>query len=150
MKTILLVVHVFLLVISLGSYAEQTAEPQIFTNVLSEQDTQKDSFEWGQLLTYYAGETEYSKDALSGVAIINPGMQIHPPHVHSEEEYLMVLEGSGTWSVEGEEFSAQAGDLLYAAPWDEHGIKNTGSTPLRFVFFKWNPKPVEAVEKPAE
>lgn len=118
------------------------------TAVVTGADAKVESFEWGRLLTYYAGESYSTQDALAAVAVINPGMQIHPPHVHAEEEYLMVLEGAGTWSVEGEEFPAAAGDLLYAAPWDEHGIRNTGETPLRFAVFKWNPKPVGPAPAP--
>ncbi len=117
---------------------------QISTAVVTAKAAKEESFEWGKLRTYYAGESYSSKDALTAVAIINPGMEIHPPHVHSEEEYLMVLEGEGTWTVKGKDFTAHAGDMLYAAPWDEHGIKNTGKSPLSFVVFKWNPKPVTA------
>ncbi len=125
------------------------ADPALIdTSVVTGAEAQVETFEWGRLITYYAGESYSTQDALAAVAVINPGMQIHPPHVHAEEEYLMVLEGAGTWSVEGEEFPATAGDLLYAAPWDEHGIRNTGETPLKFVVFKWNPKPVEPAPAP--
>jgi mannose-6-phosphate isomerase-like protein (cupin superfamily) len=109
-----------------------------------------ENFEWGTLVTYFAGNSYAATDSLTAVAIINPGMEIHPPHVHSEEEYLMVLEGEGTWSVKGETFPATAGDALYAAPWDEHGIRNTGDVPLKFVVFKWNPKPVSPMSQPGE
>jgi len=125
------------------------AEPAYFdTSVVAGAEAKVETFEWGQLITYYAGESYSTQDALAAIAVIHPGMQIHPPHVHAEEEFLMVLDGDGTWSVEGEEFPAEAGDLLYAAPWDEHGIRNTGKTPLRFVVFKWNPKPVEPAPAP--
>jgi mannose-6-phosphate isomerase-like protein (cupin superfamily) len=126
------------------------AEPdaEIDTGVVSGSDTAVETEEWGELLTYFAGESYSTQDALAAVAVINPGQEIHPPHVHAEEEYLMVLEGSGTWSVEGTEFPAKAGDMLYAAPWDEHGIRNSGKVPLRFVVFKWNPKPVEPAAAP--
>ncbi len=52
----------------------------------------------------------------------------------------MVTEGTGTWHLNGTEFKAVAGDMLYAAPWEIHGIKNTGDTPLVFVVWKWNNK----------
>ena len=113
-------------------------------------DAKAETFDWGTLVTYFAGDSYAATDSLTAIAIINPGMEIHPPHVHSEEEYLMVLEGEGTWSVKGEEFPAEAGDVLYAAPWDEHGIRNTGDEPLRFVVFKWNPKPVSPMSPPGE
>jgi mannose-6-phosphate isomerase-like protein (cupin superfamily) len=120
------------------------------TGVRTADAAQVETFDWGQLVTYFAGDSYAATDSLSAVAVIKPGMEIHPPHVHSEEEYLMVLEGEGTWSVEGRESPARAGDMLYAAPWDEHGISNTGTTPLKFVVFKWNPKPVAPMPAPAE
>ena len=75
-------------------------------------DAKSETFDWGTLVTYFAGDSYAATDSLTAIAIIKPGMEIHPPHVHSEEEYLMVLEGEGTWSVKGEEFPAEAGDTL--------------------------------------
>ena len=120
------------------------------TDVRAGSDAKAEIFDWGTLITYFAGDSYAATDSLTAVAIINPGMEVHPPHIHSEEEYLMVLEGEGTWSVKGEEFPAGAGDVLYAAPWDEHGIRNTGDEPLRFVVFKWNAKPVSPMPAPGE
>jgi len=108
------------------------------TQVVSKSDVKPDVQPWGQFLPYYVGDTEFTSGALTGVAEIKPGQEIHPPHKHIEEEYLMVLEGNGTWTIEGKDFPAKAGDILYAAPWVSHGIKNTGSTTLKFVVFKYN------------
>ena len=96
--------------------------------------------DWGVFYTYFSGETYGTKDVLTGVAVIKPDMQIHPPHIHAEEEYLMVTKGEGSWHLNGRDFPAQKGDILYAAPWDIHGIKNTGNQPLEFVVWKWNNK----------
>ncbi|WP_337843390.1 cupin domain-containing protein [Rheinheimera sp.] len=98
--------------------------------------------------TYFAGETFGTVDALTGVAVIEPGQEIHPPHVHAEEEYLMVIEGSGVWSLHDKELPAKAGDILYAAPWDSHGIRNTGTVPLKFVVMKWQSKGVPVPAQP--
>lgn len=97
-----------------------------------------DDADWGEFLLYSTEDTIGTRASLTGVAIIKPGEEIHPPHRHAEEEYLMVLEGEGTWSLLGEERTAKAGDMLYAAPWDIHGITNTGDVPLKFVVWKWN------------
>lgn len=120
------------------------------TAVVSEKSAHTESFKWGSLITYYSGETHGTKDALGATAIINPGMEIHPPHTHSEEEYLMVIEGSGTWTLGSKEFPAGVGDMLYAAPWDLHGIKNTGKTPMKFVVIKWNSKSVLPQKRKAQ
>jgi len=108
------------------------------TQVISAADVTIDDQAWGQFLPYFVGDTDFTSNALTGVAIIKPGEEIHPPHKHIEEEFLMVLEGNGTWTIGDDDFPAKAGDILYAAPWDLHGIKNTGSVPLKFVVFKYN------------
>jgi mannose-6-phosphate isomerase-like protein (cupin superfamily) len=130
--------------------AASAEAPGLATGVVDAATARSETFDWGELITYFAGDSYAATDSLTAVAIIKPGMEIHPPHVHSEEEYLMVLAGEGTWSIQGREFPATAGDTLYAAPWDEHGIRNTGTEPLRFVVFKWNPKPVEPMPAPAD
>jgi mannose-6-phosphate isomerase-like protein (cupin superfamily) len=104
--------------------------------------------DWGTLYTYFDGESYGTRDGLAAVAVIKPGREIHPPHEHAEEEYLMVLEGEGTWHLNGRERRARAGDMQYAAPWDVHGIRNTGRTPLRFVVWKWNTKGVAPAARP--
>lgn len=105
-------------------------------------DAGADQQDWGVFYPHFTGETPATRDMLTGVADIKPGQLIHPPHRHAEEEFLMVISGEGTWSLKGKEFPAAAGDILYAAPWDIHGIENTGAETLRFVVFKYNPQGV--------
>ena len=115
------------------------------TKVFTEDEVVKEELAWGTFTIYTPedGTSTYgTENMLTAVAEIKPGMEIHPPHQHSAEEFLFVIEGEGTWSVEGEEFEAKAGDLLYAYPWDWHGITNTGETPLRFFVVKWDNKGV--------
>ena len=111
------------------------------TSVITQQSATSEIADWGVFRKYFEGTTVGTKDVLSGTAEIKSGMEIHPPHTHEEEEYLMVLEGEGTWTINGESFPAKAGDMLYAKPWDSHGIKNTGDKTLKFVFWKWNARP---------
>lgn len=127
--------------------AEQRRAPQP-SAIVSQQQAQRQDFPWGTLYTYYQGESFGTTDGLAAVAVIKPGQEIHPPHEHAEEEYLMVVEGQGTWHLKGNESPAKAGDMQYAAPWDVHGIRNTGTTPLTFVVWKWNNKGVALPAKP--
>lgn len=131
-----------------GFAAEQAEVAGLASAVVSADVARTETFAWGTLITYFSDETYGTKDALAAVAIINPGMQIHPPHEHAEEEYLMVLEGNGVWHLQGRDFPAKQGDMLYASPWDVHGIKNSGDTPLKFVVWKWNNKGTDVPEKP--
>jgi mannose-6-phosphate isomerase-like protein (cupin superfamily) len=133
---------VLVLVCLTGMIFSRPAAQPISSAVVTAKDAKADNAAWGTFYTYYQGETYGTRDALNGVAVIKPGQEIHPPHQHAEEEFLMVIEGQGTWHLNGKTFAAQKGDILYAAPWDMHGIKNTGKTSLSFVVWKWNNKGV--------
>jgi len=119
---------------------DQKETVNITSDVLSRADISVETAEWGDFIKYFEGESYGAKNVLSGVADINPGQEIHPPHQHAQEEYLMILAGQGTWSLNGKTFPAKTGDMLYASPWDVHGIKNTGDEVLSFVFWKWDSK----------
>jgi hypothetical protein len=53
-----------------------------------------------------------------------------------------------TWHLDGKEWLARKGDVVYAAPWTMHGLKNTGDAALTYYMVKWNGKGVKAPEKP--
>jgi len=114
--------------------------PLLTMQVLTPSELAPVDEEWGVFVEYFSGESEGAKDILSGTATLNPGFEAHPPHRHAEEEFLMVIEGEGTWTLGDKDFPAKTGDMLYSAAWDLHGIKNTGDEPLTFVFWKWNSK----------
>ncbi len=77
-----------------------------------------------------------------------PEKQLQPPHEHAEEEFQHVISGSGTWTLNGKESPIKKGDLMYAKPWDMHGISNTSSDTLKFFVMKWvNKGVVKPVKK---
>ena len=128
--------------------ASAAASRLVQTQVISPSSAATSKEEWGSAATYFEGETAGLADLLSGTATIDPGLEIHPPHRHAEEEFLMVLEGTGEWTVRDRKFTAGEGDMLYAAAWDLHGIRNTGEVPLRFVFWKAHPKGLSVPPNP--
>lgn len=132
----------FLLPLAGLTAAERDAAGNLSSAVVTQDKAARIAYPGSIFYNYFQGETVGTTNALTGVAVIEPGHEIHPPHKHAEEEYLMIIEGEGRWVLNGREFAAKAGDILYAAPWDLHGIFNTGSKPLKFVVFKWSSKGV--------
>ena len=110
--------------------------------------SQSHKADWGEMRTYFRGETFGTKDAFAAVAVVEPGKAVHRAHRHVEEEYLIVDEGSGTWQLGGKTFPAHKGDMLYVEPWVYHGLTNTGDTPLVFTVIKFNSKGVELPPRP--
>ena len=104
--------------------------------------------DWGELRSYFTGETHGTKGVLTAVAVIEPGKFIHQAHRHVEEEYLAIVQGEGTWHLAGKEFPAQRGDIQYIEPWVYHGLENTGDAPLIFVVVKFAAKGVKHPARP--
>jgi quercetin dioxygenase-like cupin family protein len=105
---------------------------------------------WGEWRRYFRSQTHGTKDMVVLVITLKPGQAPHPPHRHAEEEFMILAEGTGTWTLDGKEIAARKGDVVYAAPWTLHGLKNTGDAPLIYYMVKWNNKGVKAPERPGD
>ena len=56
-------------------------------------------------------------------------------HVHDHhEEVIIVLEGDGTATIDGEVHPMHTGTIFYLAPGSRHQFINQGNIPLRFCF----------------
>jgi len=69
---------------------------------------------------------------------VPPGKAAWPYHYHTaNEESLYVLEGTGTLRIGSEEIAVGPGDYATfpVGPDHAHQIRNTGSTPLRYLCF---------------
>ncbi len=131
--------------------ATDAADPQppmLKSKIVRWDDAQPLRADWGELRFYFRGQTRGTKDVLTGVAMVEPGKALHRSHRHAEEEYLIVAKGSGTWSLDGKESPAKAGDILYVEPWVYHGLTNTGDEPLFFVVVRHNAKGVTVPPRP--
>lgn len=131
--------------------AAQTADPSpkpLKSGIVSFDDAKSHQADWGEMRRYFSGETSGTKDVLTAVAIVKPGKAVHRAHRHAQEEYLVLAEGSGTWSLDGKEFPAKRGDILYTEPWVYHGLTNTGTDQLIFVVVRFNSKGVKIPPRP--
>lgn len=70
----------------------------------------------------------------SGIQEVAPGSFVrehaHDPH----EELILVMEGEGVATLDGEEHPMRPGTSLYLAPNNKHKFTNTGDGPLRFFW----------------
>jgi len=128
--------------------AEAPAEKTISSALVRADDAVPTRGEWGGWVRYFRGDTYGTRDMVVLAVTLKPGQAPHPPHRHANEEFMILAEGSGTWYVGGKESPARKGDVVYAAPWTMHGIKNTGDAPLIYYMVKWNNKGVDAPPEP--
>lgn len=134
---------------SLGGVVEtdRPAQPQK-SQIVRQDEAAITKGDWGQMFRYFAGESPATRNVLVAVAVVESGKAVHRAHRHAMEEYLMLVEGSGVWSLEGKETPAKTGDVLYAAPWVYHGLTNTGTAPLKFAVVRYSAKGVEPPPRP--
>jgi len=96
-----------------------------------------DKLPFGDQRTYYNGPTDQLHAMTAGSLLLKPGMSPHPPHQHPEEEFMVITEGHGEITVEGNVTQVGPGSMMYCAAGHLHGIVNTGPKPLLFYFYKW-------------
>jgi mannose-6-phosphate isomerase-like protein (cupin superfamily) len=94
----------------------------------------------GKIGLYLQGETEASGNLVTGRFTIDPGKSPHTPHVHPDEEIMVIETGHGEIVVDGKTTKIGPGSVMYTGPNASHGIVNTGTEPLTFYFVKWLPK----------
>jgi len=120
-------------------WAQKPAKPVLDSHIWSAADARVSKGSWGTISIYTEDgqPSAGTNSVLTAELTFLPGKQLQPPHQHPDEEFQYVIEGTGTWSLNGKEYPLKAGDLMYSKPMDWHGIRNSGDVPMRFFVFKW-------------
>jgi quercetin dioxygenase-like cupin family protein len=92
---------------------------------------------FGDLRVFFEGPTAQLKSVTAGSLLLKPGMEPHPPHQHPEEEFMIVTEGAGEILVGGKKVKVTPGSMMYCESNKLHGVKNTGTQPLLFYYYKF-------------
>lgn len=72
------------------------------------------------------------------VTTLNPGETPHPPHKHTDEELIIVKEGTVEALVNGETRRVGPGSVIFQASNQMHAIRNVGQGPATYHVVKWN------------
>jgi len=71
----------------------------------------------------------------SGKVLLQPGETVGEHSTGDYEEVIIVLEGEGQFIFgEGKLLPFDVGKILYCPPNTTHNMKNTGSTPLQYIY----------------
>lgn len=78
------------------------------------------------------------------ISVLSPGIQPHEPHVHLEEEILVMLSGEAELilapdSITGREVrkTLKQGQLIYYPAFFRHSICNRSKQPITYLMFRW-------------
>jgi (S)-ureidoglycine aminohydrolase len=62
----------------------------------------------------------------------------HEPHSHIDSEIILVVEGQTQMTIDGKEYSGEAGDLYFIPSNEFHGIANVGDQPCQYYALRWH------------
>lgn len=103
---------------------------------------------WGDFSNSHSGSSYGLNILLSGFADVKPGEQMRPVHRHEGETLVIVTAGNGLWHLNGKEFPAKTGDVLYVAPWDYHTISAATDSELQFYMITLNADGIKKMPEP--
>jgi quercetin dioxygenase-like cupin family protein len=83
--------------------------------------------------TLFSGGLTPTDGLTAGIAEVEPGGWLGL-HRHTPPEIYYVIEGSGIVTLEGIEHAVVAGSAVFIPGNAEHGVRNPGTTPLRFIY----------------
>ncbi|MFP8954565.1 cupin domain-containing protein (plasmid) [Natrialbaceae archaeon A-arb3/5] len=115
-------------------------------NFVRSEDVSTQMLDWGTLKWMSAPDGVTDADRFSaGVVLLEPGKG-HDLHTHPDsEEVLYVISGKGEQTVDGETQEVGQGDMIHIPAGVEHGTKNIGWEPLKFLAIYSPPGPEEVV-----
>jgi quercetin dioxygenase-like cupin family protein len=92
----------------------------------------------------FSGATPILQQMASHVSVLSAHHSPHLPHIHPEEELLIVLRGEadilisdGPWTQDARVEHLKPGSFVYYPRGQHHTIDNTGHEPVTYVMFKW-------------
>ena len=91
---------------------------------------------------YWFADPTLAEGKTVKLSVVGPHLATHPPHRHPEDEFFFVLEGSAEFFFDGERQVVGPQSMLYVPSWHLHGIRNVGSTELKYLVIKKYAGPV--------
>ena len=105
----------------------------------------------------FKGSTRIVDEITCHAAVLSPGHSPHPPHSHKFEELLIVLDGEADLLIadgpteDGARIEpVRPGAFSYYPAGQHHSIRNSGSSPVTYMMFKWHVATAEQADKPLE
>lgn len=100
-----------------------------------------------------SGRTRNLGKITAHISVLSTSHSPHPPHEHTEEELLIVLDGEADLIVpQGESVDdtcvhhVEAGQLVYYPSFVRHTIRNISNRPVTYLMFKWQAPSVPSEE----
>ena len=117
--------------------AAEGAPPGLVNSIVDAKQAKLNPHPWGEHRLYFQGTTANGRTASAGSVWVKPGMEPHPPHQHPEDEFQVIVEGTGEMLLDGKLTPAGPGTMMYCAGGKVHGVHNSGDTPMVIYYCQW-------------
>jgi mannose-6-phosphate isomerase-like protein (cupin superfamily) len=81
-------------------------------------------------------DSTFARGKTVKLSVVRPGAAKHPPHVHAEDEFYFILEGTAELFLNGKTGIAGPMTCFYCPSNVEHGIRNAGDVELKYLVIK--------------
>ncbi len=83
----------------------------------------------------------------SHISTLNPGQKSHPPHIHNQEEFIILKEGTLDASINGKVERVETGSIMFFASNDYHNVTNVGDQPATYLVFNFTTAATKSAPK---
>jgi len=83
------------------------------------------------------GPTPTLQELEMHITTLKEGEKSHDPHVHADEEIIVVLQGEVEEMINGVPYHLGPGSLIYLHAMDAHGIRNAGKGACEYYAIRW-------------
>ncbi|WP_375583312.1 cupin domain-containing protein [Cyclobacterium xiamenense] len=81
--------------------------------------------------------TETLQELEMHITTLKEGEKSHDPHVHADEEIILVLQGEVSEHINGTEYRLGEESLVFLSAMDPHGIRNVGTGECEYYAIRW-------------
>ena len=85
---------------------------------------------------YWFADKDFIDGRTLKMSVVGPHSSTHSPHVHKEDEFFFVLEGTAEFYLAGKRKIVKPYTSLYCPSNVEHGISNVGDSELKYLVIK--------------
>jgi mannose-6-phosphate isomerase-like protein (cupin superfamily) len=85
---------------------------------------------------YWFADKAFADGKTLKLSVVKPHSATHQPHVHEEDEFFFVLEGTAEFYLDGETEIGGPMTSFYCPTGMKHGIRNIGDTELKYLVIK--------------
>ena len=85
---------------------------------------------------YWFADPDFANGKTLKLSVIRPNEPKPEPHVHAEDEFFFVLEGTAEFVLNGETRTAGPMTSFYCPSGSSHAIRNVGDTELKYLVIK--------------